>query len=278
MPGETIEFHVDASDAQDGIRFFAEFGELEKRGDRQWHWTAPYAPGTSGVLEIADVNTSGRHFELSTFVLVPAQQVIDGFVGEFRFDAYPSGQPMTESKNYSAPIGFVKVTEENRDRNVSPRFKIGQFVSKQEGDWPKYIAPGTRLYLKLEALLDAVHGAGFEAETLHIMSGYRTPYYNRSIGNVEFSRHIYGDAADVFVDINEDGYMDDLNGDGTVNWDDAATMASWLETLLEQPTFAPLVGGLGIYHGNQYHGPFIHLDSRGHDARWGPSPTTSESP
>lgn len=271
MPGETIEFRVDGSRSNDAIKFVAEFGKLERSSDRHWRWTAPDAPGSSGVLKVTDASNSSRRIELNTFVLVPAQDIANGYVGDFRIDAYPNYQPAHGSNNYSAPTGFVKVTEANRDRNVSPRFKIGQFVSKQQGNWPKYVAPGTRLYAKLERLLDAVRGAGFEAATLNIMSGYRTPYYNRALGNVEFSRHIYGDAADVFVDMNEDGYMDDLNGDGVVNVDDAATMACWLEALSEQPSFAPLVGGLGIYDGNEYHGPFIHLDSRGHYARWGSS-------
>lgn len=268
MPGETIEFRIDGSRSDDGVKFVAEFGKLERSSDHHWRWTAPDAPGSSGVLEVADASASGRRIELSTFVLVPAQEMANGYIGDFRIDAYPNGEPPRGSHNYSAPSGFVKVTETNRDLNVSPRFKIGQFVSKQQGNWPKYVAPGTRLYAKLERLLDAVRGAGFEAATLHIMSGYRTPYYNRAIGNVEFSRHIYGDAADVFVDMNDDGYMDDLNGDGVVNVDDAATMARWLEALSNQPSFAPLVGGLGIYDADKYHGPFIHLDSRGHHARW----------
>lgn len=272
MPGETIEFRVDGSRSHDGIKFVAEFGKLERSSDHHWRWTAPDVPGSSGVLEVADAGTPGRRIELSTFVLVPAQEVTNGYVGDFRIDTYPNGEPPHSSQNYSAPIGFVKVTETNRDLNVSPRFKIGQFVSKQKGNWPKYVAPGTRLYAKLERLLDAVRGAGFEAATLHIMSGYRTPYYNREIGNVEFSRHIYGDAADVFVDMNEDGYMDDLNSDGVVNVDDAATMAGWLDALSKQPSFAPLVGGLGVYDANEYHGPFIHLDSRGQHVRWGLSP------
>ena len=47
------------------------------------------------------------------------------------------------------------------------------------------------------------------------MSGYRTPFYNRSIGNqTRFSRHVYGDAADIYADDDGDGKMDDLDGDG----------------------------------------------------------------
>lgn len=65
----------------------------------------------------------------------------------------------------------------------------------------------TRLLLKLELLLDAFRERGIDAETLFVMSGYRTADYNRLIGNTtSYSRHAYGDAADVFVD--RDGVMD----------------------------------------------------------------------
>jgi hypothetical protein len=217
-------------------------------------------------------SSSRPQIDLTVFVLVPTARVTNGYVGEFRVDAYPRGRPDKNPQNYAPPIGFVEVTEANRDLHVSPHFKIGQFVSKQVGDWPKYVVPSDRLYAKLEGMVEAVQRAGFEVATLHVMSGYRTPYYNRTLGNVPFSRHIYGDAADVFVDVDEDEYMDDLNGDGVVDVTDAVTMAEWLEALAEQPAYFPFAGGLGVYDATQFHGPFIHVDARGHDARWGLQP------
>ena len=48
--------------------------------------------------------------------------------------------------------------------------------------------------------------AGIDASTFRILSGYRTPFYNRSIGNeTHYSRHVYGDAADIYVDEDGDG-------------------------------------------------------------------------
>ena len=57
------------------------------------------------------------------------------------------------------------------------------------------------------------------------MSGFRTPQYNVAGGNTGgragLSRHMYGDAADVFIDNDGDGVMDDLNRDGRSSIEDA---------------------------------------------------------
>ncbi|HEY5622313.1 MAG TPA: D-Ala-D-Ala carboxypeptidase family metallohydrolase, partial [Gammaproteobacteria bacterium] len=52
--------------------------------------------------------------------------------------------------------------------------------------------------------------------------GYRTPFYNRAIGNVPNSRHVFGGAADIFLDrAPRDGQMDDINFDGIEDFRDA---------------------------------------------------------
>jgi hypothetical protein len=265
LPGEAVEFELRSAGS---ARFAASVGEVAATSDSRWRWVAPSESGSFGSLSISELSGTAT-LQLNVFVLIPASEMKNGRVGDFRIDNYPSGSPRPDVNTYVPPLGFVEVTEANRELNISPHFQIGQFVSKQEGDWPKYVAPGPKLYAKLEQLLYAVRDQGFAAETLHIMSGYRTPYYNRAIGNVQFSRHIYGDAADVFVDIDNDVYMDDLNRDGVVNVTDAATMAKWLESISDDPALEPLEGGLGVYDSTQYHGPFIHVDSRGHVARWG---------
>ena len=47
-------------------------------------------------------------------------------------------------------------------------------------------------------ILQKVNERGYRCDTFHIMSGYRTPYYNGAIGNVRYSRHVWGGAADIF--------------------------------------------------------------------------------
>lgn len=104
---------------------------------------------------------------------------------------------------------------------------------------------------------------------IKVLSGYRTPAYNRSLGTARLSRHQYGDACDIYVDRDNDGRMDDLNLDGSVDGRDAITLAAWIEDLWQRPEFRGCPGGLGIYNGNGAHGPFVHVDLRGFKARWG---------
>ena len=247
-------------------------GHLEQVADRTWHWTAPDTAGAFGEVQVFTAGSTGLIQRINLFVLVPAQEADDGYVGEFRVDSYPTEAPAKAAENYAPPVGFVKVTAENAERRVSSHFRIGQFISKQAGDWPKYVVPGPQLYSKLESLLELVRARGHDADTLHVMSGFRTPFYNRSLGNVQFSRHIYGDAADVFVDVDGDGNMDDLNGDGLVSVEDAATLGSWMNSLADQAAHVDLAGGLGVYDATRYHGPFVHIDTRGYRARWGHLP------
>jgi uncharacterized protein YcbK (DUF882 family) len=104
------------------------------------------------------------------------------------------------------------------------------------------------------------------------MSGFRTPEYNhqgvgKRGGRARDSRHQYGDAADVFVDNNESGQMDDLNHDGRVDLRDARIIRQAVDRVEEANP--DLVGGVGLYRATRAHGPFVHVDTRGERVRWG---------
>ena len=77
---------------------------------------------------------------------------------------------------------------------------------------------------------------------------------------------MYGDAADVIVDVNGDGVMDDLDGDGKITIRDARVLYAVAEGVEVQ--HPDLAGGLSAYPGNSAHGPFVHIDARGVRARW----------
>jgi len=47
-------------------------------------------------------------------------------------------------------------------------------------------------------LIDALQGIRDEVGPIVIGSGYRSPAYNRQVGGTAFSRHQYGDAADIY--------------------------------------------------------------------------------
>jgi hypothetical protein len=161
------------------------------------------------------------------------------------------------------------VTAANRDTWLTPHFQLHQFECKQSGADPHFLVLTTRLLAKLETLLEAFRGAEIEATTLFIMSGYRTPAYNRAIGNQTlYSRHAYGDAADVFIDEDRDGRMDDLDGDGDGDAADARRLYDIANELADEDAYRPFLGGLALYGPAPHRGPFIHVDTRGKRARW----------
>ncbi len=100
------------------------------------------------------------------------------------------------------------------------------------------------------------------------MSAFRTPFYNRAIGDVEFSAHQWGSAADVYVDPENTNRMADLNGDGRIDVQDSRRLYDELERMLAAKELTPYQGGMGFYPGTAAHPPFVHVDVRGTRARW----------
>ena len=262
LPGESLPIS-----SRERIDVNADGGSLEREAPGRWSWRAPDEPGTAVRVELHQP-ASNTSIYLNAFVLVPFDRLRDGQIEQYRFGRYPDTEAIDFEADYVTPRGFVRVTDENRSLHVTPNFVVGQFLCKQESGWPKFIAPGPRLYERLEQILERVNAHGSNADTLTVMSGYRTPHYNEAIGNVRFSRHLYGDAADIFVDADDDGVMDDLNGDGTSDIADAELLASWIDFPAVPDPDAAVDGGIGLYGPAQWRGPFVHVDTRGAHARW----------
>lgn len=229
--------------------------------------TAQKKPGLE-VLELRN-DATGEICRINVFTMVPAANVgSDGRLNGYRIGSYPK-EPLRGLDIYLPPEGFVEVTARNAATKISPNFTLGEFVAKQESGYPKYVVLRSSLLLKLENILRHLNEAGHPVERFVIMSGYRTPYYNRAIGNVQYSRHVWGGAADIYVDDNpRDGHMDDMNGDGRVDRNDARWLANFVDGMSRRGEFGGRVGGLGVYGSNSAHGPFIHVDVRGTRARW----------
>src|SRR5438046_8977604 len=90
-----------------------------------------------------------------------------------------------------------------------------------------------KLIDKLELTIQALQQMGHPVRNMHILSGFRTPEYNYTGGNTQgranLSRHMYGDASDVFVDNDGNGVMDDLNHDGRIDVRDAEVIQQAVE-------------------------------------------------
>jgi len=264
LPNAPVRVAVPEASAHSGYRVTAPDSTVFAISDHQWRFSAPATPGLY-PLTVTDT-TAGTAVQLQVFVLAPWDH--DGTrLGSYRIGQYEQ-RARRGLETYAPPPGFIKVTDDNKDVRVSPNFRLEQFLCKQTNATPQYALVRTRLLQRLETVLGALNARGHEVPTLHVMSGYRTPYYNRAIGNTtEYSRHLYGDAADIFVDVDGDGWMDDLTGDGRATRADARYLAR-LVRRHPTPGDDGFDGGLGVYGPASHRGPFVHVDLRGHRARW----------
>lgn len=102
---------------------------------------------------------------------------------------------------------------------------------------PQYLANVQELARNLQVLRD------YLKEPVKVLSGYRTPAYNRSVGGARYSQHLLAKAADI-----------------TVKSKTPKQLAAIVERLIAQGKLK--FGGLGVYPG------FVHVDVRRGKARW----------
>lgn len=205
----------------------------------------------------------------SLLVLKPFGAKRGEVLNGYRLGRWPAERWMMQ-RRYFNPDGFVEVTPANVDLRLSPRFRLRDFLTHdQDAVWPKYVIVEERLVDKLELVAQELEAVGIRADRTRVLSGFRAPYYNdRAIqeGAARASRHQYGDAADIIVDNDGDGRMDDLTGDGLVDLRDVRPLVDAVARVDRR--FPELVGGLGTYAAMGPAGPFAHVDVRGTSARW----------
>jgi len=266
-PGDTLTSPQERPAPELSARFEAPTGSETVSED----FTAPKDPG---VYKLAvEMNKATRPIDdLRVITLVPFAEKKKDRIGLYYLGRWPfEGRGTPPRPSYANPTGFVEVTRENQDTAVSEHFKLRDFLTKDQFDvWPKYLLIDSRLIDKLELIVQELEEEGHPVKHVQIMSGFRTPIYNHSGGNTggraSLSRHMYGDAADIFVDNDRDGVMDDLNGDGRIDPADSEVIARAAERV--EAKYPALVGGVGIYPACCGHGPFTHVDVRGYRARW----------
>ena len=237
--------------------------------------TAPKRPGIwSVLLAIGNAVRPVANFNVITMLPFSAKQ--NGRVGLYYVGTWPTerggaGPSKAPGGAYAPPPGFIEVTPENAGTRVSEHFTLGDFLTHDQPDvWPKYLVLQTKLVDKLELVLSDLQAHGVDTRGVRVMSGFRTPQYNYTGGNTggraNLSRHMYGDASDIYIDNDHDGQMDDLNHDGRVTIDDSRVILAAVERV--EAAHPELVGGAGVYTAAPGHGPFIHIDTRGYRARW----------
>lgn len=235
------------------------------------------APDGGAAAVASDTLLSGRSGKLRgplfTFLTQrPFTDKVNGRIGRYLIGFWPGENRRVTTLAYQNPRGFIEVTNDNQNTRVSEHFRLRDFLTHdQVGTWPKYLVLREELVDKLELVIQQLEKQGVAVRHMAVMSGFRTPQYNGSGGETSgrsgLSRHMYGDAADVFVDNNRDGRMDDLNRDGRSDHRDARVILDAVERV--ERMHPELAGGVGVYRANSAHGPFAHVDVRGWRARWG---------
>ena len=235
--------------------------------------TATATPRQPGIFRAAvAVGTALRPLaDLNIINLVPFTDKRAGRIGTYRIGSWPNERSRRVRKGYELPKGFIEVTPQNQDTPVSQHFTLRDFLTKGQANvWPKYLVLEPRLVDKLELVLSELQASGVRITDVKVLSGFRTPTYNESGGDprgrATLSRHMYGDAADIFIDNDGNGNMDDLNRDGRLNIGDARVIQQAVDRV--ERAHPTLVGGAGVYPASSAHGPFIHIDTRGYRARW----------
>jgi uncharacterized protein YcbK (DUF882 family) len=244
LPGELFEFPVDVKRGNEAVDY------LWVNADDAVPMTptallsgstvaAPTKPGFY-KLEIARPDSRMLIDSIVVGVMIP--------IGTYNAERGEGSTP---------PRGFVEVRLLDSELAVSTHFRLADFLTHDGQErWPRYLALDPRILDKVELVL-GVLGSREHVMPMRVSSGFRTPLHNKRVPRAASdSRHQYGDAADLAIDV---------DGDGRVTYLDVLAVARAVEIV--ERDHPELVGGLGLY-GNRGTSPYVHIDVRGVRKRW----------
>jgi hypothetical protein len=108
------------------------------------------------------------------------------------WDGYGYPEPYQGSPQYAAPLRFIDLSAEEPSAALSPNFVLSEFMQERKGRFSLFQVHALET---LQELREATGGP------LNINSGYRNVAYNEGVGGVTHSRHMYGDAADMYSSV-----------------------------------------------------------------------------
>ncbi len=281
LPGESLQVAAEA-DGQPGRLAVIKDGKII-REDTVLNFTAPEKPGAFYISVAAVAGEQNRRGEIC--VLVPhkatARRSNQGWlvrvdetpIGEYR-QASASGNAKVKDNpdSYQPPVWWMRITDMNASFEVSPGVKADDLVAPSEDTGTKHtdIVPVCySMWTAITTLRNGLSARGIPGSALRVISGFRTPPYNRSIGSNAFGRHVYGDAFDFYINLagGENIKAADLNRDGKLDRRDAYPIVAVIEDLQAEGKLP--MGGIGVYNtiGGD-HEVSLHLDVRGHRATW----------
>lgn len=154
---------------------------------------------------------------------------------------------------------FYKIDKAASFRKIIGDFRIKDFVAKDKyytaaSCWNRkeiYWGINPKILIKLIKLKQIFKRENLNWDAIKITSGHRTPTRNEQVGGASKSRHILGEAIDLWIG--------DIDKDGKYTEADKDRILSICEKELIRDE-----GGIGKYPGTKV----IHIDVRGYRARW----------
>ena len=208
-------------------------------------------------------------FDLSTQQKpVRSQLRIESILEEFNSKQYRDLKKEYKSYTKSDQHNYVNLLQHKEyleiGRNDFYKYIVGNFriedllckdkyyrqaLSNQSSSY--YWLINEKLLLKLLALQYELEAAGYDKHGFTITNGHRHPQYNERIGGAKLSRHIHGEAIDL--------YIQDINKNGKYDKQDKEIVLDILEKKVIRDE-----GGIGLYPNTRV----VHFDVRGYRARW----------
>ena len=261
LPGDQLRLPLDFAGGTDAmqsqwIAFDGRSNEAPSPWPANGVLRAPVRPGAFWLV-VSRGGVTDTLADLAVLVEHPMPNTMATGINGYHLGRWP------KASDGIVPRGFIEVSERISDFPLSPHLRLSDFVVHDAQDeFPKYLHVRESLLDKLELVVDEIaqmRGRSPASVTLHVASGFRSPAHNGELsGTAQDSRHMYGDAADIAIDANNDGKLTEI---------DARLVAAAAEVV--ERKYPDLVGGIGLYITTEGAGwPYVHIDTRGHRARW----------
>lgn len=281
LPGQNLEARVDSPLADARVTVLK--NGQPHRADSVLHFTAPEKPGAFFIPLVLSADGAEKERELC--VVVPFRGIgkradkgyelnADGQrIGHYRLpDHSGNAKVRANPDSYQPPVWWFRIDDHNRGFEIMPGLTAGELVVPSEDTGLPHtdIVPvHYPMWRTIRTLRQALRERlDIPPTALKLISMFRAPPYNRSVGSNAFGRHIYGDAFDFYIDLEGGGKASDLNRDGKRDRRDAYVIVALIEDLQAEGKIP--MGGIGVYNSpSGDHEVTMHLDLRGHRATWG---------
>lgn len=188
---------------------------------------------------------------LNQFQQIPYAEMEKQYLKNTQQDIAPFNKMLNKAVYYKIPRKdiYQKITGNFRIKDYLPKddyYKQSLYSKKDSLYW----LMDEKLLFQVLAFQNKLKQDGHDPNAFIITNGYRHPAFNKKVKGASQSRHIVGEAVDITAK--------DINQDGEINQIDKKIILETAEFVVGNS------GGVGKYPNTLS----IHMDTRGHKARW----------